>query len=112
LYRDRLDAYRKYHVAAGGARCAMAIYSKSTKDADLHMSLTEERRKVWRAYTLVWLIGEESVVDAATRLLKMVDDVTWDGAKFEPDAWAEGVRGFVEAARAELLSSADPSIRP
>lgn len=112
LYRDRLDAYREYHVAVGGARRAMIMYSRATADADLHKALVEERNKVWRAYTLVWLIGDESVVDTATQLFNMVDEVTWHDAEFEPPSWAERIRAFVRAARADLLPSASLSTRP
>jgi hypothetical protein len=110
LYRDRLDAYREYHVAVGGARRAMAMYSRSTEDVELRKALIEERVKVWRAYTLVWLIGEESVVDTATKLFNMVDRVTWESADFEPEAWRDGVRAFVEAARGDLFPENNLSI--
>jgi hypothetical protein len=103
LYRDRLEAYREYHVSLGAARVVMALYSRSQDDAQLLNTLKEERNKAWRAYSLVWLIGEEKVVKAATVLLKMVDDVTWHGAKFQPDPWSDGIRASVEAARSDLL---------
>jgi len=103
LHRDRLEAYREYHVALGGVRPVMALYSRSKDDTELHNTLKEERNKAWRAYTLVWLIGEEKVVDAASGLLKLVDDVTWHGAGFQPDLWGAGIRAYVEAARSDLL---------
>jgi hypothetical protein len=88
------------------------MHSRSTEDASLHKALTEERRKAWIAYTLIWLIGNERVVDAATRLLNIIDDVTWHKAEFDPEIWAEAVRGFVKSARADLLPNTSISASP
>lgn len=103
LFRDRLEAYREYHVAVGNARRVMGLHNRSVDDADLHEMLKEARAEAWRAYTLVWLIGEERVVNAASVLLDMVDSVTWHGARFEPDSWREEIQAFVGAARSDLL---------
>jgi hypothetical protein len=62
LFRDRLEAYREYHVAVGNARRVMGLYSRSRDDTGLLETLKEARSEAWRAYTLVWLIGEENVV--------------------------------------------------
>jgi hypothetical protein len=107
LFRDRLQAYHEYHVAAGHARSAMAVYNASENGVDLDKKLTKARSQVWRAYTLVWLIGEERVSERAKVLLDMVDDVARRGVEFQPDSWAEAIRAFVTAARSDLSRHSD-----
>lgn len=76
LHRDRLEAYSDFYVAAGNARASMASHKAGTAGADA-------RNEVWRAFIRVLLIGNRTVLDAATAILVHVTEVVFQEARFD-----------------------------
>jgi hypothetical protein len=103
LTADRIRAYSAFHVAAGSARAAMGIYTRSGgRDASLE-NVMDARNVLWDTFTLVALIGDDSTWGRASALIEFVTDVAQGRSGFVVAKWNELIQAFVQASRLELI---------
>lgn len=108
LHRDRLQAYHDFYTAAGRARRAITVAGPDGAAVGSGHRAWDERSDLWHGYTRVELIGADSVVRAARRVLDIIDGVVIRGEPYDDERWLEGIREYARIARSDIVRSDSP----
>jgi len=100
LHKERIAAYSEFYAATGRMRRLL----KGHQD----LSLCREHRSVlWLAYTTVLLIGDRSVLGAATAILGWADSIIANEKTYDEKEYTDMIHRFQNVGRADLTGATD-----
>jgi hypothetical protein len=109
LFRERVEAYRAFHLAASATRPILIDYSEAILAPQQHgpdkldAALDEARQDAFRAFIFVRLIGNSTVVRAASKIMREIDHVYREGQPFDSLRWSERILDYISSARFDLI---------
>jgi hypothetical protein len=104
LHSDRVKAYCDLYLAAGKIRSALT-WESATQEI-----VRQARNAYWAEFAKVSLLGENVVVGAAEEILQYVDGVIEKSQAFDSDGFRRLAKGFLAAARLDLVGFRDSSL--